>query len=83
MFLLWKKVNKFYIKIKKLIFYLITKLKTVIHNTKIKMENKIKGYNYEVQVRDYIINKLHKRAYLWKECPETLLINSNIIILYL
>ena len=41
--------------------------------------NQIKGYQYEVQVRDYIINTLNKKAYLWKDCPETLLINSNII----
>ncbi len=43
------------------------------------MDNQIKGYRYEIQVRDYIINKLHKKAYLWNDTPETLLINSGII----
>jgi len=29
--------------------------------------NNIKGYNYEIQIRDYIINTLNKEAYLWSE----------------
>jgi superfamily II DNA or RNA helicase len=42
-------------------------------------QNQLKGYQYEIQIRDYIINKLNKKAYLWSDCPETLLINSGII----
>ena len=38
-----------------------------------------KGTNYEIQIRDYIVNTLNKRAYLWKDTPEYLLIESNII----
>jgi superfamily II DNA or RNA helicase len=41
--------------------------------------NQIKGYNYEIQIRDYIINTLHKNAYLWGDTPETILINCGII----
>lgn len=26
--------------------------------------NQVKGLNYEIQIRDYIINTLHKNAYL-------------------
>jgi hypothetical protein len=40
------------------------------------MNNNEKGYLYEVQIRDYIINTLNKPAYLW---PETILINCGII----
>ena len=40
---------------------------------------KEKGFNYEMQVRDHIINSLQKQAYLWNDAPETLLINSGII----
>jgi hypothetical protein len=38
-----------------------------------------KGYLYELQIRDYIINSLNKKAYLWKHTPETILINNGII----
>ena len=38
-----------------------------------------KGFNYEIQIRDHIINSLQKQAYLWNDAPETLLINSGII----
>ena len=38
-----------------------------------------KGYNYEIQVRDYIINNLNKMAYLWSHTPENILIEHNII----
>jgi len=41
--------------------------------------NKINGYNYEIQIKNYIINELNKNAYLWHETPETILINSGII----
>jgi superfamily II DNA or RNA helicase len=41
--------------------------------------NQEKGYNYEIQIRDYIINKLNKPAYLWSDTPETILINCGII----
>jgi len=41
--------------------------------------NQIKGYNYEVQIRDYIINELGKPAYLWSDTPENILINVGII----
>lgn len=41
--------------------------------------NKIKGDNYEIQIRNYIINTLGKPAYLWHHTPETILINNGII----
>jgi superfamily II DNA or RNA helicase len=41
--------------------------------------NKIKGDNYEIQIKDYIINELNKPAYLWHQTPETILINCGII----
>ena len=41
--------------------------------------NKIKGDNYEIQIKNYIINELNKNAYLWHETPETILSNSGII----
>jgi len=41
--------------------------------------NNIKGYNYELQIKYYIINELNKKAFLWHETPETILINSGII----
>jgi len=43
------------------------------------MENQIKGSNYEIQVRDYIINNLNNNAYLWKDIPENILIDTGII----
>ena len=43
------------------------------------MNNNIKGYLYEVQIRDYIINELNKQAFLWSETPETLLLEHKII----
>jgi hypothetical protein len=47
--------------------------------TLILMENNIKGYLYELQIRDYIINELNKQAYLWSDTPETILIDCGII----
>lgn len=41
--------------------------------------NITKGYLYEKQIKDYIINHLDKQAYLWTETPETILIESGII----
>jgi superfamily II DNA or RNA helicase len=41
--------------------------------------NQIKGYNYEIQIRNHIINNLKKQAYLWNDVPETLLIKAGII----
>src|SRR5665647_56309 len=41
--------------------------------------NKINGDNYELQIRDYIINTLNKPTYLWHHTPETILIDSGII----
>ena len=43
------------------------------------MNNHIKGIEYEIQTRDYIINSLNKNAYLWEDTPETILINAGII----
>jgi hypothetical protein len=42
------------------------------------MNNQILGYNYEIQVRDYIIS-MNKMAYLWSHTPENILIEHNII----
>ena len=41
--------------------------------------NNDKGYNYEIQTRNHIINVEKKRAYLWHHTPETLLIQNGII----
>ncbi len=41
--------------------------------------NQEKGYLYEIQIRDYIINSLNKMAYLWSHTPETILLQNNII----
>ena len=41
--------------------------------------NKQKGDAYELQIKSYIINELNKKAYLWHETPETILINCGII----
>jgi len=43
------------------------------------IENQIKGKEYEIQIRDYIINNLNKQAFLWEDTPEKILINSKII----
>jgi superfamily II DNA or RNA helicase len=43
------------------------------------MNNQTKGYLYEIQIRDYIINVLNKPAYLWNDVPETILLQNNII----
>ena len=41
--------------------------------------NNEKGYLYEIQIRDYIINNLNKMAYLWSHTPEMILLENNII----
>jgi superfamily II DNA or RNA helicase len=41
--------------------------------------NKIKGDEYEVFVKNHIINNLNKEAYLWKDIPEKILIDSGLI----
>jgi hypothetical protein len=41
--------------------------------------NKVKGTNYEFQIRDYIINSLNKKAYLWSDTPESILLNNGLI----
>ena len=38
-----------------------------------------KGYKYEVFVKNHIINNLNKEAYLWKDIPEKILIDCNLI----
>ena len=42
------------------------------------MENNIKGYQYEEQIKNYIINDLNKPAYLWSFTPENILIENGI-----
>jgi superfamily II DNA or RNA helicase/predicted small secreted protein len=41
--------------------------------------NKVKGDNYEVQIRNHIICNLNKRAYLWDDTPEDTLIRCGLI----
>jgi len=43
------------------------------------MNNQYKGLLYEIYVKDFIIQKLSKNAYLWNECPENILIDNNLI----
>ena len=43
------------------------------------LTNKEKGDNYEIYVRDYIINTLNKPAYLWSDIPDEILINAGLI----
>ena len=43
------------------------------------MNNQDKGLLYEIYVKDFIIQKLSKNAYLWNECPENILIDNNLI----
>ena len=43
------------------------------------MSNKEKGDNYELQIKNHIINVLKKPAYLWHETPEPILIECGII----
>jgi len=41
--------------------------------------NKQKGDDYELYIRDHIINNLNKQAFLWSHMPETILIEAGII----
>ena len=41
--------------------------------------NKIKGDEYEVFIKNYIINNLNKEAYLWDDIPEKILIDSKLM----
>ena len=43
------------------------------------LTNKEKGDNYEIYVRNYIINTLNKPAYLWSDIPDEILINAGLI----
>ena len=43
------------------------------------MSNQEKGLLYEKQVKKFIIQTLCKNAYLWNECPETILIDNKLI----
>jgi superfamily II DNA or RNA helicase len=43
------------------------------------MNNQEKGLLYERYVKNLIIQKLYKNAYLWNECPETILIDNKLI----
>ena len=43
------------------------------------MDNQIKGLEYEIFIRNYINNTLLYNCWLWKDTPETILIDCNII----
>jgi superfamily II DNA or RNA helicase len=43
------------------------------------LTNQEKGYKYEKDIKNYIINELGKKAYLWSETPETILVEKGII----
>ena len=43
------------------------------------LNNHINGKDYEIQIRDHIINVLNKKAYLWEDTPENILVNYGII----
>lgn len=43
------------------------------------MDNNQKGHLYELQIRDYIIQNLNNRAFLWNDVPESILLEYNII----
>jgi superfamily II DNA or RNA helicase/DNA-directed RNA polymerase subunit H (RpoH/RPB5) len=43
------------------------------------MNNIEKGFNYEKQIKKSIIENTNHNAYLWNECPETILIENNLI----
>jgi superfamily II DNA or RNA helicase len=43
------------------------------------MLNKQKGFEYEIQVRDYLISKPYTNAWLWTDVPVSNLIESGII----
>jgi hypothetical protein len=41
------------------------------------MDNLNKGYLYETQIKQFIINNTDYNAYLWNECPENILIENK------
>lgn len=43
------------------------------------MNNQEKGLLYEQYVKDFIIQKLNKNAYLWNQCPENILIENDLV----
>ena len=43
------------------------------------MNNQEKGLIYERFIKNIIISKLNKPAYLWNECPETILIENKLV----
>jgi|LakMenE01Jun11ns_1017448.scaffolds.fasta_scaffold9959347_22 superfamily II DNA or RNA helicase len=43
------------------------------------MSNQDKGRDYEQFIKNFIVHKLHKNAYLWNECPENILIQNCLI----
>jgi len=43
------------------------------------INNQQKGLLYEKYIKNTIINIFNKPAYLWNECPETILIDNNLI----
>ena len=43
------------------------------------MNNIEKGFNYEKQIKNSIIENTNHNAYLWNECPEVILIENNLI----
>ncbi len=43
------------------------------------MNNQEKGLIYEKYVKDFIIQKIGRKAYLWNECPENILIENALI----
>ena len=43
------------------------------------MNNQEKGLLYEKYIKDFIIQKIGKNAYLWNECPENILIDNALV----
>ncbi len=43
------------------------------------MNNIEKGFLYENQIKNFIINNTNFNAYLWNECPETILVDNKLI----
>lgn len=48
-------------------------------NRQIALNNIKKGFEYEVQIRDHIINNIGDVAYLWQDVPELVLIKYGFI----
>ena len=59
--------------------YTVCKGIQYIMNKQMGQQNNIKGYEYELQILDYIKNTLGKEAYLWSHTPEDILIKYGII----